>query len=125
MAYHRAKLCNIYMMQELSQRLAVDGITVNAVSPGYFVNTTIYRNMRGIFAAGAKLVFGIGALLGLNTPEKGARTHIFLASSPEVAGVSGKYFEHCKPKGMGPQSDNAAARARLWALTEEITGLRF
>ena len=71
------------------------------------------------------IVFGLGSLLGLNTPQKGARTHIYLASSPEVEGVSGKYFEHCKPKEMGAQAHNPDARARLWALSEELTGLRF
>ncbi len=56
---------------------------------------------------------------------EGARTHIYLASSPEVAQVTGQYFEHCRPKNLGKQAADAEARARLWALTESITGLRF
>ena len=124
-AYHRAKLCNVYMMQELAERLAPDNITVNAVSPGYFIQTTIYRNMTGPSALLAKLLVGLGGVLNLNRAAKGARTHIYLASSPDLAQVTGQYFEHCRPKALGQQADDTAARARLWSLTESITDLRF
>lgn len=124
-AYHRAKICNIYMMQELAPRLQPFNITINAVSPGYFVNTTIYRNMRGIFKVGATFVFGIGSLLGLNTPEKGARSHIFLASSADAEGLTGKYFEHAKEKAMGKPAFDDAARKKVWALSEELTGVSY
>lgn len=124
-AYHRAKLCNLYMMRELDERLQGQGVCVNAVSPGFFINTTIHRQMTGIFKWGAKLVFGFGALFKLNTPAKGARTHIWLASSPEAEGVSGKYFEHCKEKKTSDLSQDLDIRQRLWSWSEEVSGVTF
>jgi NAD(P)-dependent dehydrogenase (short-subunit alcohol dehydrogenase family) len=121
MAYHRAKLSNVYFMQGLAERLQGTTVVVNAVSPGYFVNTSIIRNMTGVFLVGAKIVFGVGSLLNINTPEQGARSHIWLASSSEAATLSGKYIEHCQEKPMGKQAFDDAARQRLWVLSEEIT----
>ena len=122
-AYSRGKLCNIYMMKELHRRLQGDCVTANAVSPGYFINTTIHRQMTGVFKFGAKLVFGFGSLLNLNTPAKGARTHIWLASSDEVEGVSGQYFEHCKEKAVSELAEDAAVREQLWDWSERVTGV--
>ncbi len=122
-AYHRAKLCNVYFTLELAERLKGTGVTVNAVSPGYFVNTTIYRNLTGIFKWGSWLVFGIGSLLRLNTPEKGARTHVYVASSPEIEGVTGRYFAYCKEAQPSPLAQDAAIRKRLWAWTAQVTGI--
>ena len=122
-AYHRAKLCNVYFTLELAERLRGSGVTVNAVSPGYFVNTTIYRNLRGIFRWGSYLVFGIGSMLGLNTPEKGARTHIYCASAPEIEGVSGQYFAYCKVAEPSALARDESIRKRVWAWSEKATGL--
>ena len=122
-AYHRAKLCNVYFTLELAERLKGTGVTINAVSPGYFVNTTIYRNLTGIFKWGSFFVFGIGSLLRLNTPEKGARTHIYVASSPDIEGVSGKYFAYCKEAQPSPLARDPAIRQRIWAWTAQVTGV--
>ncbi len=121
-AYAHAKLCNLLFMRELSERLAGTGISVNAVSPGFFVNTGIHREMRGIFKWGAAAVFGLLGLLGLNTAAKGARGHIHAASSPQLTGISGHYFEHCREKAMSPLVDDAQLRQRLWQLSEELSG---
>jgi len=122
-AYHRAKLCNLYFMYELAERLAGTGVTVNAISPGYFVNTSIYRNMRGLFKVGAKLVFGIGSLFGLNTPERSARTYVMLATDPALENVTGGYFEHGKPKETSELAKAVEPRERLWAWSVEQTGV--
>ncbi len=122
-AYHRAKLCNLYFTFELAERLKDTGVTVNAVSPGYFVNTSIYRNMRGLFRLGAQVVFGIGSLLGLNTPEKGARTHIYAASSPEIEGMTGKYLAYCREARTSELARDPEMRERIWAWSEQATGL--
>lgn len=122
-AYHRAKLCNVYFTLELAERLSGTGVTINAVSPGYFVNTTIYRNLTGLIRWGSWVVFGLGSLLRLNTPERGARTHIYVASSPAIDGVSGKYFAYCREAPVSPLALDAAIRRRLWAFTAQVTGI--
>jgi NAD(P)-dependent dehydrogenase (short-subunit alcohol dehydrogenase family) len=122
-AYHRAKLCNVYFTLELAERLKGTGVTINAVSPGYFVNTTIYRNLTGVFKWGSFFVFGIGSLLRLNTPEKGARTHIYVASSPDIEGVSGKYFAYCKEAQPSPLALDPGIRRRIWDWTAQVTGI--
>jgi retinol dehydrogenase-12 len=124
-AYHRGKLSNIYMMKELHERLAGEPVSVNAVSPGFFINTTIHRQLTGVFKLGAIIVFGFGTLFNLTTPVRGARTHIWLASSPEVEGVSGKYFEHCKEKAMSDLAGDETLREKLWAWSEQVTGISF
>lgn len=122
-AYHRAKLCNLYVMYEMAERLAGTGVTVNAISPGFFVNTSIYRNLTGVFMLGAKLVFGAGSLFGLNTPQRSARTYVWVATDPELAAVSGKYFEHLREKATGPLAQDRVARERLWAWSAAQTGV--
>jgi NAD(P)-dependent dehydrogenase (short-subunit alcohol dehydrogenase family) len=122
-AYHRAKLCNVYFTLELAERLGGTGTTINAVSPGYFVNTTICRNLTGIFRWGSWFVFGIGSLLRLNTPEKGAQTHVYVASSPEIEGVTGKYFAYCKEAQVSPLALDTGIRRCLWAWTAQVTGI--
>jgi NAD(P)-dependent dehydrogenase (short-subunit alcohol dehydrogenase family) len=113
------------MMRELHERVQGRPVTVNAVSPGYFINTTIHRQMTGVFALVAKLVFGLGSLFNLNTPVKGARTHIWLSSSLEVEAVSGRYFEHCKEKAMSDLAANESLRKQLWAWSEQASGVTF
>ncbi len=124
-AYHRGKICNIYLMQGLAERLKPHNITINAVSPGYFINTTIHRNMTGIFKLGGLLVFGFGTLFGLNTPAKGARSHIYLASSDEAGKFTGKYIEHCQEKPMGKPAYDEQARAKLWEQTEQLLAINY
>jgi retinol dehydrogenase 12 len=124
MAYSRAKLANILVVRELHQRLNGSGVTVNAISPGFFVNTGIHREMRGLFKWGALLVFGVGSLLGLSSAAKGARTHIWAASSPDAEGLSGKYLENCREKAPAPECDDVEARRRLWAISETLSGLQ-
>jgi NAD(P)-dependent dehydrogenase (short-subunit alcohol dehydrogenase family) len=122
-AYHRAKLSNLYFMYELSERLHGSGVTVNAISPGFFVNTTIYRNLTGVFMLGAKLVFGFGTLLGLNTPERSARTYVKLATDPSLADVTASYFEHGKVKETAELAKSVEPRKRLWSWSAQQTGV--
>lgn len=123
MAYSRAKLCNIHTMRALHAHLAGSGVSVNAISPGFFVNTGIHREMRGIFKWGAALVFGIGGLLGLSSPTKAARTHIWAASAPQLAQSSGKYFGNCREIQPCPHADDQAEREQLWARSYELLGM--
>jgi retinol dehydrogenase-12 len=116
-AYHRAKLCNLYFMYELAERIAGKGVTINAISPGFFVNTTIYRNLTGIFLFAAKIVFGFGSLFGLNTPQRSARTYVWLATDPSLKTMSAGYFEHMKSKETSELAQDKELRQRLWDWT--------
>jgi NAD(P)-dependent dehydrogenase (short-subunit alcohol dehydrogenase family) len=102
----------------LARRLAGSGVTANALHPGV-VATRIYRSQNRLVNVAAMRVMPVFAL----SPEKGARTSVYLASSPEVASVSGQYFVKCKPKRSWKTSYDEAAQERLWAISEQLTGL--
>ncbi|MDJ0926044.1 MAG: SDR family NAD(P)-dependent oxidoreductase [Gammaproteobacteria bacterium] len=121
-AYHRAKLSNLYFMHSMAERLAGTGVTINAISPGYFVNTSIYRNMSGIFMLAARVVFGFGTVFGLNTPQRSAKTYVKLATDPALEQVTATYFEHEKVKETSAQAQDPEARKRLWDWSVTQTG---
>jgi NAD(P)-dependent dehydrogenase (short-subunit alcohol dehydrogenase family) len=110
-AYGQSKLANLLFTYELARRLAGTGVSANALHPG-FVASNFNRNNNDLFAKGFRLLqlFAI-------TPEEGAQTSIYLASSPEVEGVSGKYFDRCKPIRSSAASYNVADAQRLWNLS--------
>jgi NAD(P)-dependent dehydrogenase (short-subunit alcohol dehydrogenase family) len=116
-AYHRAKLAMVYATYELADRYKDFGVTVNAVSPGYFVGTNVFRHMRGIMKFGVKLVRPF-----FTDPERAATTYVYLASSQEVAGVTGKYWEYCRQKESSPQSHDRALREQTIRFTESMLG---
>ncbi len=122
-AYHRAKLSNLYFMYELAERLAGTGVTINAISPGFFVNTSIYRNLTGVFMLGAKLVFGAGTVFGWNTPQRSARTYVKLATDPALATTTATYFEHEKVKDTSDLAKAMDPRKQLWAWSAAQTGV--
>lgn len=116
-AYCQSKLANILFTRELARRLEGSGVTANALHPG-FVNTRIFEGpgmMRKLFRGSARLM----AL----TPEAGAKTSIYLASSPEVAGVTGRYFDKCRAVEPSKAARDDEAARRLWELSERMTGL--
>ena len=117
-AYQRSKLANILFTYELARRLEGTGVTANTLHPG-FVKTTIFREPGPI----GWLLRRAADVIALS-PEDGAKTSIYLASSPEVAGISGRYFVKEKPVESSPQSRDTAAGERLWKLSEEMTGLK-
>jgi NAD(P)-dependent dehydrogenase (short-subunit alcohol dehydrogenase family) len=122
-AYHRAKLSNLYFMYELAERLHGTGVTINAISPGFFINTTIYRNMSGIPMLVAKMIFGTGSLLGLNTPQRSAKTYVMLATDPALASTTGQYFEHRKQKETSDLAKEVEPRKKLWDWSVQQTGV--
>jgi NAD(P)-dependent dehydrogenase (short-subunit alcohol dehydrogenase family) len=113
-AYGRSKLANILFTYELARRLQGTGVTANALHPGV-IASGFGKNDKGWFALGAKLMAPF-----LMTPEKGARTSVYLASSPEVEGVSGRYFKRSKPIKSSRQSYDEAAQKKLWDATERV-----
>jgi NAD(P)-dependent dehydrogenase (short-subunit alcohol dehydrogenase family) len=117
-AYQQSKLANIMFTYELARRIQGSGVTANALHPG-FVRTNFLQVFND--APAGWLIKSIANIIAL-TPEKGARTSIYLASSPEVEGVSGRYFVKEKPVESSPQSRDQAAWERLWRLSVEMTG---
>jgi NAD(P)-dependent dehydrogenase (short-subunit alcohol dehydrogenase family) len=116
-AYCQSKLANLLFTYELARRLEGTGVTVNAVHPG-FVATGFGRNNRGVFGLGIRI-----AQLTALSPQQGAETLIYLATSPEVEGVTGKYFVKQRPVASSRASYDQAAAQRLWQLSTELTGL--
>jgi len=116
-AYGQSKLANLLFTYELARRLEGTGVTVNAVHPG-FVATGFGRNNRGLFA----LLIRLAQLTALS-PEQGAETLIYLATSPEVEGVTGKYFVKKRPVESTRASYDQSAAQRLWQLSAQLTGL--
>lgn len=116
-AYSRSKLCNILFTRELARRLAGTKVTANCLHPG-FVATRFGDEAGGLISRFA----GLAKLLAIS-PEEGAKTLVYLASSPHVAGKSGRYFYMCRPLGPSRAAENDAVAARLWERSAELAGL--
>jgi retinol dehydrogenase 12 len=114
-AYSRSKLANLLFMRALARRLEGTSVTCNALHPGV-VRTGIFRNapalLRGVLAS-------IGRLF-LLSPEQGARTSLYLASSPEVVRQSGGYYIRCKPAQPSAAALDEVAAERLWEVSEKL-----
>jgi NAD(P)-dependent dehydrogenase (short-subunit alcohol dehydrogenase family) len=116
-AYCRSKLANLLFTYELARRLAGTGVTCNALHPGW-VATGFARNngWRG-------RLFQLAARCLAISPEKGARTVIYLATAPDVKGVSGQYFFRQRAVPSSPASYDETAAKRLWQISLELTHL--
>ncbi len=115
--YGRSKLANILFTHELARRLDGSGVTANCLHPG--VVATGFNKNNG-------LLMRLGMTVArpfLLSAEKGAKTLIYLASSPEVQGVSGEYFVNCTATTSSPPSYDDNAARRLWEVSAEMTGL--
>lgn len=119
-AYGDSKLMNILFTYELAKRLAGTGVTVNALHPG-FVRTNFGKSNGGIMAWVMGMIQRVGAL----SPEDGAKTSIFLATSPSVKAVSGKYFAKEKAVQSSAISYDNTLQARLWEISEALSVKHF
>jgi NAD(P)-dependent dehydrogenase (short-subunit alcohol dehydrogenase family) len=117
--YGQSKLANILFTLELSRRFAGKGVTANSLHPGT-VRTGYGRDgdARGLLAFGIHIASPF-----FLSPAKGARTSVYLASSPEVEGITGEYFVKCKPRAPRRWAQDPAAARRLWQVSEELVGL--
>ena len=117
--YSETKLMNILFTYELARRLEGINVTVNALHPG-FVNTGFGMNNRGIVS----FLLGIVQRIFAKSPEQGAETQIYLASSPDVKGMTGKYFDNKKAVQSSAISYDEAVQTRLWELSEDLVGIK-
>jgi NAD(P)-dependent dehydrogenase (short-subunit alcohol dehydrogenase family) len=117
-AYGQSKLCNILFTRELARRLEGTGVTANCLHPGV-IASGFGQTYGGVMGFVIKLAHPF-----MITPEKGARTQIWLSSSADVEGISGKYFKSCAEHTPTREALNETAPARLWEISEELTGLR-
>ena len=119
-AYQQSKLANILFTYRLAERLESGPVTANCLHPG-FVASRFGHNNSGL----PRLVAGATQRLFAISEEKGAATSHYLAAADAVAGVSGRYFVKCRPVASSPASRDREAQARLWRLSEEMTGFRY
>jgi NAD(P)-dependent dehydrogenase (short-subunit alcohol dehydrogenase family) len=121
-AYGQSKLGNILFTYELARRLEQGGyserVTANCLHPGF-----VATNLAGDNGPLVRLFLPLLRFFG-RTPEEGAQTSIYLATSPEVESVTGKYFVDCKPVRSDPVSYDQAIAERLWEVSAEMTGLK-
>jgi len=117
--YGQSKLANIYFTYELARRLAETKVTVNCLHPG-FVATNMGANNVPYIGGAIKKVVNLFA--GKNVID-GAATSVYLASSAEVATVSGKYFVDCQPVQSSEVSYDEAIAQRLWEVSESLVQL--
>jgi retinol dehydrogenase 12 len=116
--YGHSKLANILFTRELSKRLQGTRVTANALHPG------------GVRSQlGAQNTWYAGHLLllvkpFLRSPERGAATSVYLATSAEVAHTSGEYFMNCKVRKTKPWARDTEQARRLWEISEQLVGLR-
>ena len=115
--YSRSKLCNILFTRQLARRFAGTGVTANCAHPG-FVATRFGDQTGGLISFGIR----IGKRFALS-PQQGAETLVYLASSPEVAGITGEYFHKCRPVKPSSEARNDAIAERLWVETARLAGI--
>jgi NAD(P)-dependent dehydrogenase (short-subunit alcohol dehydrogenase family) len=106
-AYRQSKLAQVMFTFELAERLRGSGVTVNALHPATLMDTRMVRNTFG---------------RSMSTVEEGAEATVRLAVSPELEGVTGRYFDGTREGRANQQAYDEEARKRLWALSEELCG---
>ena len=116
-AYNQSKLANVVFTYELARRLEGSGVTATVLHPGVVRTAFGQEDSRGWMRLMLPVVRPF-----MKSPERGAETSIYLASSPEVEGVSGQYFVNSRPKTSSRASYDTAAAARLWEVSADLVG---
>jgi len=116
-AYSQSKLANILFSNELARRLEGTGVTANSLHPGVVATNFGAEDQARFFTLMKRLVFPL-----LKTPEQGAQTSIYVASSPELNGVTGQYFANRKPKRASKAAYDLHVAGRLWQVSSELVG---
>ncbi|XP_029794121.1 retinol dehydrogenase 14 isoform X2 [Suricata suricatta] len=118
--YSRSKLANILFTRELARRLEGTNVTVNVLHPG-IVRTNLGRHIH--IPLLVKPLFNLVSWAFFKTAVEGAQTSVYLASSPEVEGVSGKYFGDCKEEELLPKAVDESVARKLWDISEVMVGI--
>ena len=116
-AYGRSKLCNILFSRELARRWSRTGVTANCLHPGFVA--TRFGDRSGGFLSGIVRIAKNFAI----SPEKGAETIVYLASSPDVSAISGDYFYKCRPATPTAGGRDDTAANRLWNESAKLAGI--
>jgi retinol dehydrogenase 14 len=116
-AYSQSKMANVLFTYQLARKLQGTGVTVNCVHPG-LISTNLGRDFKGLFGL---LIGGMRPFMA--APDKGAETPVFLASSGEVEGITGKYFANKKQRQSAKESYDETTARRLWQISAELTKL--
>jgi NAD(P)-dependent dehydrogenase (short-subunit alcohol dehydrogenase family) len=106
-AYTQSKVAQVMFTFELAERLQGSGVTVNALHPASLMDTKMVLETFG---------------RSMSTVEEGAEATVRLATSPELEGITGRYFDGTREGGADPQAYDEEARKRLWTLSEELSG---
>lgn len=117
-AYNQSKLANVLFTYELARRLDGTGVTANVVHPGVTRTAFGAEDQMRLFAATGGI-----ARPFMRSPERGADTVVWAASSPELDGVTGGYFHDRRPKRSSKASHDQETARRLWQVSEELTGI--
>jgi NAD(P)-dependent dehydrogenase (short-subunit alcohol dehydrogenase family) len=118
-AYKRSKLANILFTRELARQLRSTAVTVNCLHPG-FVASDFGDNNRGLWRLGIRVAKRLSAI----SVERGAETPVYLSSSSDVDGTSGKYFQNCHERAPDEAAQDDNAGVRLWQESEKLAGLQ-
>jgi NAD(P)-dependent dehydrogenase (short-subunit alcohol dehydrogenase family) len=116
--YGKSKLANILFNRELARRIAGTGVTANCLHPG-FVATRFGDQSGGIVSIAVKIAKPIGAI----SPEDGAKTIVYLASSPDIEGKSGGYYYKNALATPTKEAQNDADAKRLWDVSAQLSGM--
>ena len=117
-AYNQSKLANVMFTYELARRFEGTGVTATALHPGMTNTAFSAEDPSRAFAPSPSCV------RSWRSPNRGADTPVYLASSPEAEGLTGQYFAKHEPKRSNPASYDTATTARLWRVSAELVGIQ-
>ena len=117
-AYSQSKLANVMFTYELARRLDATGVTATVCHPGVVATSFGAEDQAAYLAIMTRV-----ARLFMKTPAHGALTPVYLASSPQVEGVTGRYYANRKPKTSSKAAYDTTAAARLWQVSAALTGM--
>ncbi|WP_339169030.1 SDR family oxidoreductase [Paenibacillus sp. FSL R5-0341] len=120
-SYAQSKLANVLFTRALAGKMSGTSVTVNCLHPGA-VGTSIGVDRNTGF--GTRIMAFVGKLPFFLSPEEGARTAVYLATSPEVVGITGRYYYQQKEQQLKAHAVDDASAERFWTWSEEQVGLR-